>query len=132
LGLLMRLAPELAALLRLAATAQRPGGPAGRGRLRPAAAQRPAPGVAIGAARPDPGRQGQGRQGGAGWLRRGLDLAWLFQFEWQAVLGDQPLSPADLAALQRAAALKRPLVRLRGQWALVDASAVAGLLRLAG
>jgi len=28
--------------------------------------------------------------------------------------------------------LKRPLVRLRGQWSLVDAAAVAGLLRLAG
>ncbi len=62
----------------------------------------------------------------------GLDLSALFRFEWQAVLGDQPLTPADLEALQRAAALKRPLVRLRGQWTLVDAAAVEGLLRLAG
>ncbi|MFO0016144.1 MAG: DEAD/DEAH box helicase, partial [Synechococcaceae cyanobacterium] len=62
----------------------------------------------------------------------GLDLAGLFQFEWQAVLGDQPLSAADLEALQQAAELKRPLVRLRGQWTLVDAAAVAGLLKLAG
>jgi non-specific serine/threonine protein kinase len=62
----------------------------------------------------------------------GLDLAAMFQFEWQAVLGDQPLSAADLEALQQAAELKRPLVRLRGQWTLVDAAAVAGLLKLAG
>jgi hypothetical protein len=56
----------------------------------------------------------------------------MFSFEWQAVLGDRPLSAAELASLERAAALKRPLVRLRGQWSLVDADAVAGLLRLAG
>ena len=62
----------------------------------------------------------------------GLNLAGLFQFEWQAVLGDRPLSAAELASLERAAAMKRPLVRLRGQWTLVDAAAVAGLLRLAG
>ena len=62
----------------------------------------------------------------------GLDLSALFRFEWQAVLGDRPLSAAELASLQRAAALKRPLVRLRGQWTLLDAAAVAGLLRLAG
>jgi non-specific serine/threonine protein kinase len=62
----------------------------------------------------------------------GLDLSALFRFEWQAVLGDRPFSAAELASLQRAAALKRPLVRLRGQWTLLDAAAVAGLLRLAG
>ena len=62
----------------------------------------------------------------------GLDLSALFRFEWQAVLGDRPLSAAELAGLQRAADLKRPLVRLRGQWTLLDAAAVAGLLRLAG
>jgi non-specific serine/threonine protein kinase len=56
----------------------------------------------------------------------------MFSFEWQAVLGDRPLSAAELASLERAAALKRPLVRLRGQWSLVDGAAVAGLLRLAG
>ena len=62
----------------------------------------------------------------------GLDLSALFRFEWQAVLGDRPLNAAELSSLQRAAALKRPLVRLRGQWTLLDAAAVAGLLRLAG
>jgi non-specific serine/threonine protein kinase len=62
----------------------------------------------------------------------GLDLSKLFQFEWQAVLGDRPLSAAELESLERAAALKRPLVRLRGQWTLLDAAAIAGVLRLAG
>ena len=75
------------------------------------------------------GKRGKTAPAGSG---SGLDLAGLFRFEWQAVLGDQPLSASDLAALQRAAALKRPLVRLRGQWTLVDAASVAGLLRLAG
>ena len=75
------------------------------------------------------GKRGKTAPAGSG---SGLDLAGLFRFEWQAVLGDQPLSAADLAALQRAAALKRPLVRLRGQWTFVDAASVAGLLRLAG
>jgi hypothetical protein len=38
----------------------------------------------------------------------GLDLTRMFSFEWQAVLGDRPLSAAELASLERAAALKRP------------------------
>ncbi len=37
------------------------------------------------------------------------------------MLGEETLSAADLDALRRAAALNRPLVRLRGQWTLVDA-----------
>ena len=37
------------------------------------------------------------------------------------MLGEETLFAADLDALRRAAALKRPLVRLRGQWNLVDA-----------
>jgi non-specific serine/threonine protein kinase len=74
-------------------------------------------------------KRGKGAPAGGG---AGLDLTRMFSFEWQAVLGDRPLSAAELASLERAAALKRPLVRLRGQWSLVDAAAVAGLLRLAG
>jgi len=74
-------------------------------------------------------KRGKGSPAGGG---AGLDLTRMFSFEWQAVLGDRPLSAAELASLERAAALKRPLVRLRGQWSLVDADAVAGLLRLAG
>jgi len=74
-------------------------------------------------------KRGKGAPTGGG---AGLDLTRMFNFEWQAVLGDRPLSAAELSSLERAAALKRPLVRLRGQWSLVDGAAVAGLLRLAG
>jgi non-specific serine/threonine protein kinase len=73
-------------------------------------------------------KRGKGAPAGGG---AGLDLTRMFSFEWQAVLGDRPLNAAELASLERAAALKRPLVRLRGQWSLVDGAAVAGLLRLA-
>jgi len=38
----------------------------------------------------------------------GLNLTGLVRIEWQAVLGDRPLSAAELASLERAAALKRP------------------------
>ncbi len=76
-----------------------------------------------------PGKRGRAAPSAGG---AGLDLSALFHFEWQAVLGDRPLSAAELESLQRAAALKRPLVRLRGQWTLLDDVAVAGLLRLAG
>ena len=44
----------------------------------------------------------------------GLNLNALVSFQWQAVLGDRPLGKAELASLQRAAAAKRSLVRLRG------------------
>jgi hypothetical protein len=53
----------------------------------------------------------------------GLNLNGMVRFAWQAVLGDRPLSAAELASLEWAAALKRPLVRLRGQWSQVDGAA---------
>ncbi|MCP9840943.1 DEAD/DEAH box helicase [Synechococcus sp. J7-Johnson] len=62
----------------------------------------------------------------------GLNLNALVSFQWQAVLGDRPLSTAELASLQRAAAAKRSLVRLRGEWTLIDPDAIASLLRHAG
>ena len=145
LGLLTRLAPELAALLRQAAPAQlelEEGelvslvsgraallAEAGFGLLLPSGLRQVS---RLGLRAQIPAARGKGGKAAPAGSGGGLDLARLFQFEWQAVLGDQPLSTADLEALQRAAALKRPLVRLRGQWTLVDAAAVAGLLRLAG
>ncbi|MFN6343039.1 MAG: SNF2 helicase-associated domain-containing protein [Cyanobium sp.] len=145
LGLLTRLAPELAALLRQAAPAQlelEEGelvslvsgraallAEAGFGMLLPSGLRQVS---RLGLRAQIPAARGKGGKAAPAGSGGGLDLARLFQFEWQAVLGDQPLSPADLEALQRAAALKRPLVRLRGHWTLVDAAAVAGLLRLAG
>ncbi|MDM7937950.1 MAG: DEAD/DEAH box helicase [Cyanobium sp. CZS 48M] len=62
----------------------------------------------------------------------GLNLHALVSFQWQAVLGDRPLSTAELASLQRAAAAKRSLVRLRGEWTLIEPDAIASLLRHAG
>lgn len=55
-------------------------------------------------------------QGGAG-----LSLEDLVTFDWEVALGDQPLSVRDLAALAR---LKTPLVRVRGQWVLLDAAEI--------
>ncbi|MFM7264215.1 MAG: SNF2 helicase-associated domain-containing protein, partial [Cyanobium sp.] len=139
LGLLTRLAPELAALLQQAAPAQlelEEGelvslvsgraallAEAGFGMLLPSGLRQVS---RLGLRAQIPAARGKGGKAAPAGSGGGLDLARLFQFEWQAVLGDQPLSPADLEALQRAAALKRPLVRLRGQWTLVDAAAVAG------
>ena len=62
----------------------------------------------------------------------GLTLNALVSLQWQAVLGDRPLGKAELASLQKAAAAKRSLVRLRGEWTLIEPNAIASLLRHAG
>src|SRR5581483_1515251 len=46
--------------------------------------------------------------------------------EWQAALGDTPLTAEELALLAEA---KRPLVRLRGRWVTVDPGLVQRLRR---
>ena len=46
-----------------------------------------------------------------------LSLDTLVQFDWQLALGDQPLSREEF---QRLAALKMPLVRVRGQWVMLQ------------
>lgn len=56
----------------------------------------------------------------------------IVEFRWEAALGDERLTKADLAALQRAAAGKLSLVRVRGQWVHVDAAEVRALLGAAG
>ncbi len=50
----------------------------------------------------------------------GLDFDRLVSFTWEAALGDDRLTKADLARLQRAAEAKQPLVQLRGEWVMVD------------
>ncbi|UEM20723.1 DEAD/DEAH box helicase [Skermanella mucosa] len=55
-------------------------------------------------------------QGGSG-----LSLDDLVKFDWEVALGDHTLSAKDLAALAR---LKAPLVRVRGQWVLLDAEEI--------
>ncbi|MCZ4119559.1 DEAD/DEAH box helicase [Streptomyces sp. H39-S7] len=46
-------------------------------------------------------------------------------FRWQAALGDQPLTAAELTEL---AAAKQPLIRIRGQWTEVDPDRIAAAL----
>jgi superfamily II DNA or RNA helicase len=56
-------------------------------------------------------------QGGSG-----LTLEEIVHVDWQVALGEQGLSRSELATLAR---LKAPLVRVRGQWVLLDAAAIA-------
>ena len=58
----------------------------------------------------------------------GLGFAEVVQFTWEAALGDQRLTKADLATLQRAAAAKQSLVRVRGEWVEVRPENLAALL----
>ena len=60
---------------------------------------------------------GSSGPGGSG----GPALGEVFRFSWEAALDDRRLTKADLAALTRAAAAERSLVRVRGQWIEVDA-----------
>jgi len=54
-----------------------------------------------------------------------LTLDTLVRYEYQVLLGGQPM---DRAEFMRLAELKQPLVRLRGQWVLLDAAQIeAGL-----
>ena len=46
-----------------------------------------------------------------------LSLDTLVRFEWELALGDQPLSREEF---ERLAALKMPLVRVRGQWVMLQ------------
>jgi SNF2 family DNA or RNA helicase len=55
-------------------------------------------------------------QGGSG-----VSLETIVRFDWEVALGDQTLSRQDLMALAK---LKAPLVRVRGQWVLLDPSEI--------
>ncbi|RKN55872.1 DEAD/DEAH box helicase [Micromonospora costi] len=57
----------------------------------------------------------------------GVGLDALVDYRWEVALGDQPLTTDELAAL---AALKSPLVRLRGRWVELDPKRLAAGLRL--
>ncbi|WP_437907560.1 DEAD/DEAH box helicase [Sorangium sp. So ce327] len=60
----------------------------------------------------------------------GLALDDLLQVDWEAVIGDEPLSARELAALARQ---KAPLVQLRGAWVAVDPRELGDIQkRLAG
>jgi SNF2 family DNA or RNA helicase len=51
----------------------------------------------------------------------GLSLSDLVSVDWEAAVGDQTLSREELNALAR---LKTPLVRMRGQWVLLNAQEI--------
>jgi SNF2 family DNA or RNA helicase len=55
----------------------------------------------------------------------GMTLEEIVHFDWQAALGDQPLSLRELETL---AQLKTPLVRVRGQWVHVSAEEIQAAL----
>jgi SNF2 family DNA or RNA helicase len=55
----------------------------------------------------------------------GLSLTDIVQFDWQMALGDETLSVKELAAL---AALKAPLVKIRGQWVQLNAEEIQAAL----
>ncbi len=62
----------------------------------------------------------------------GFSLDQLVSFRWEAALGERRLTKADLAALASAAEAKRALVRVRGEWVLVDPSEIAAILDRVG
>ncbi len=55
----------------------------------------------------------------------GLTLSDIVQFDWQMALGDETLDFKELAAL---AALKTPLVKIRGQWVQLNAEEIQAAL----
>jgi superfamily II DNA or RNA helicase len=62
----------------------------------------------------------------AGVVGGSLSLDQLVQFRWEVSVGGETLTQAEMEEL---AAAKRPLIRVRGQWVLADATAAARLRR---
>ena len=62
----------------------------------------------------------------------GLDFDRLVAFTWEAALGDQRLTKADLRTLQRAADAKQQLVQVRGEWVQVDAASLGQIVGRVG
>lgn len=62
----------------------------------------------------------------------GLSFDDIVAFKWEAALGDERLTKADLARLVRAAQAKQALVRVRGQWVALRPDEVAALLAAHG
>ncbi len=63
---------------------------------------------------------------GAGDQPPTFDLATVCELTWRATLDGEPVSESELSAL---AASRRPLVRLRGEWVVVDPTVAAKLRR---
>jgi SNF2 family DNA or RNA helicase len=62
----------------------------------------------------------------------GLGFEQIVSFTWQAALGDQRLTKADLASLANAVEAKQSLVRVRGMWVEVRPEEIAAALAHAG
>jgi hypothetical protein len=77
-------------------------------------------------------RSGRTASGASGGVAGGVGLDAIVSFEWEAVLGDTELSKAEVRTLQQAAASKRSLVRLRGEWVELRPGEIEELLRHAG
>ncbi|WP_436971151.1 DEAD/DEAH box helicase [Micromonospora coxensis] len=138
LGRAGRLWPELDAALRTATPEElaldaegahrflRDGAPvlhaAGFGVLLPSWWQRPS--ARLGARLRARGRTAPGTVADAA---GGLGLDALVDYRWEVALGDETVDADELAAL---AALKTPLVRLRGRWVELDPKRLAAGLRL--
>ena len=63
---------------------------------------------------------------GAGDQPPTFDLATVCELTWRATLDGEPVSEAELSALAQS---QRPLVRLRGEWVVVDPTVAAKLAR---
>ncbi len=62
----------------------------------------------------------------------GLGMDTLVAFRWEAALGGRRLTKADLAELEKAAASKQTLVRVRGEWVELDPVELAALIAAVG
>jgi superfamily II DNA or RNA helicase len=73
-------------------------------------------------------RVGGASKGAAGVVAGdGFTLEGMVDFRWEAAVGDQSLTPQEFEQL---VALKRPLVRWRGQWVVIDPGEAAEVRRL--
>jgi SNF2 family DNA or RNA helicase len=62
----------------------------------------------------------------------GFGIDALVEFEWEAALGGRKLTKAEQTSLARAAAAKRELVRLRGEWIEIRPDRIEALLARLG
>ncbi len=62
----------------------------------------------------------------------GLGMDAVLAFSWEAVLGEQALTKAEVAALTRAASARSSVVRMRGEWVEVDPAELAAIAKAMG
>jgi SNF2 family DNA or RNA helicase len=72
------------------------------------------------------------RSAGSSSMRGGFGFDQLVAFEWEAALGGRKLSAAELRSLTDAAANKRSLVQVRGEWVELDPADLAAIAKLVG